>query len=133
MPNFLTWSRRVSFSAEERDRMTIAACPRREQDLLAPFARDGRFHGLVVEHSSTLSVPDPAWIEFQRDKDAAAFARRRAAFFRAVFVQSISQALAPTRGAAERQMFADRLEEGVWRNGSPPTRRASRTWSGSSC
>jgi hypothetical protein len=100
-------------SAEERNRMTIASCPRREQDLLAPFARDGRFHGLAVEHSSTLSVPDPAWIEFQRDKDVAAFARRRAAFFRAVFVPSISQALAPTRGAAERQMFADRLEEGV--------------------
>jgi hypothetical protein len=30
-----------------------------------------------------------------------------------VFVPSISQALASTRAAAERQMFADRLEEGV--------------------
>lgn len=27
----------------------------------------------------------------------------------------MSQALAPTRGAEERQMFADRLEEGVRR------------------
>jgi SAM dependent carboxyl methyltransferase len=106
---------------EERARMTIAACPRREQDLLAPFARGGRFHGLVVEHSSTLSVPDPAWIEFQRDGDAAAFARKRAGFFRAVFVPSMSQALASTHNVEERQIFADRLEEGVRRRiaGSP--------------
>ena len=100
-------------SAEERGRMTIAACPRREQDLLAPFASDGRFHGLAVEYSDTLSVPDPAWVEFQRDGDAAAFASKRAGFFRAVFVPSLSQALAPTRDARELLIFADRLEEGV--------------------
>jgi hypothetical protein len=35
--------------------------------------------------------------------------------FRAVFVPSLSQALAPTRDAGERQVFADRLEEGVRR------------------
>ena len=104
-----------AITADERGRMTIAACPRREQDLLAPFASDGRFHGLAVEHSDTLSVPDPAWIEFQRDGDAAAFASKRAGFFRAVFVPSLSQALAPTRDAGERQIFADRLEEGVRR------------------
>jgi hypothetical protein len=104
-----------AITADERGRMTIAACPRREKDLLAPFARDGMFHGLAVEHSSTLSVPDVAWIEFQQDRDAPAFARKRAAFFRAVFVPSMSQALASTRGAAERQMFADRLENGVQR------------------
>jgi SAM dependent carboxyl methyltransferase len=104
-----------AITAEERARMTIAACPRREQDLLEPFARDGRFQGLVVEHSSTLSVPDPAWIEFQRGGDAAAFASKRAGFFRAVFVPSMSQALAPTRDAEERQIFADQLEEGVGR------------------
>jgi SAM dependent carboxyl methyltransferase len=104
-----------AITAEERGRMTIAACPRREKDLLAPFARDGLFHGLAVEHSSTLSVPDVAWIEFQQDRDAAAFASKRAAFFRAVFVPSMSQALAPTRGVEERQEFADRLEEGVQR------------------
>jgi SAM dependent carboxyl methyltransferase len=104
-----------AITADERGRMTIAACPRREQDLLAPFASDGRFHGLAVEHSDTLSVPDPAWIEFQRDGDAAALASKRAGFFRAVFVPSLSQALAPTRDAGERQVFADRLQEGIAR------------------
>jgi hypothetical protein len=88
--------------------MTIAACPRREQDLLAPFASEGRFHGLAVEHSTTVSVPDAAWIEFQRDGDATAFASKRGGFFRAVFVPSLSQALAPTRDAGERQEFVDR-------------------------
>jgi hypothetical protein len=102
-------------TAEERARMTIASCPRREEELLAPFARDGRFHGLVVEHSSTLSVPDAAWIGFERDGDAAALARKRALFVRATFVPSLAQALAPTRSAGERQAFADRLEEGVAR------------------
>ena len=101
-----------AITAEERGRMTIAACPRREQDLLAPLASDGRF-GLAVEHSDTLRVPDPAWIEFQRDGDAAAFASKRTGFFRAVFVSSLSQALAPTRDARELLIFADRLEEGV--------------------
>jgi hypothetical protein len=104
-----------AIAAEERGRMTIAACPRREQDLLAPFASDRRFHGLAVEHSDTLRVPDPAWIEFQRDGDAAAFASKRAGFFRAVFVPSLSQALAPTRDAGEREVFADRLQEGIAR------------------
>jgi hypothetical protein len=104
-----------AITADERGRMTIAACPRREKDLLAPFGLDGLFHGLAVEHSSTLSVPDVAWIEFQRDGEAAAFASKRAGFFRAVFVPSLAQALAPTRSAEERREFVDRLEEGVRR------------------
>jgi hypothetical protein len=68
-----------------------------------------------VEHSSSLSVPDAAWIEFQRDGDAPTFASKRAGFFRAVFVPSLAQALAPTRSAEGRQEFVDRLEEGVRR------------------
>jgi hypothetical protein len=120
-----------AITADERGRMTIAACPRREQDLLAPFASDGRFHGLAVEHSNTLSVPDAAWIDFQRDGDAAAFASKRAGFFRAVFVPSLSQALAPTRDAGE-----GRYSPTAWRRGCgdglPPVRQAWRTWSGSS-
>ena len=104
-----------AITADERGRMTIAACPRREKDLLAPFARDGLFHGLAVEHSSTLSVPDVAWIEFQRDGEAAAFASKRAGFFRAVFAPSLAQALAPTHSPQERLEFVDRLEEGVRR------------------
>ena len=42
-------------------------------------------------------------------------AARRIACPPLVFVPPMSQALAPTRGAEERQMFTDRLEEGVRR------------------
>src|SRR5215469_814446 len=57
-------------TAEELGRMTLASCPRRERDLLAPFAEHGQFQGVVVEHSSTTLGADTAWDEYQLDKDA---------------------------------------------------------------
>ena len=60
-------------------------------------------------------MPGPAWIGFQADENAAAFTSKRAGFYRAVFVPSMSQAPAPTRNTEERQIIADRLEEGVRR------------------
>jgi hypothetical protein len=41
-------------------------------------------------------------------------ARKRALFFRATYVPSLLSALAPSRGAEEREAFADRLQEGLW-------------------
>ena len=41
-------------AAEERGRMTLASCPRRQRDLLAPFAGHGQFKGMTVERSMTL-------------------------------------------------------------------------------
>jgi hypothetical protein len=100
-------------TAEERGRMTLASCPRRQSDLLAPFAQHGQFQHLVVEHSSTSVVTDPAWADYEQDKDAKALARKRAMFFRAIFVPSLAQALAPSGSAEEREAFADRLEAGL--------------------
>jgi SAM dependent carboxyl methyltransferase len=102
-----------AITAEERGRMTIAACPRRQSELLAPFARRGEFHRLVVEHCSTSTVADIAWTDYESDKDAEALARKRALFFRAIFVPSLAQALATTRSAQERQAFAAQLEAGL--------------------
>ena len=102
-------------STEERSRMTIASCPRRERDLLAPFAESGQFKGLTVEHVSTCDIPDGMWIDYERDGDAMALASKRALFFRVIFVPSIVQALAASRSGEERRAFADRLEEGVRR------------------
>jgi hypothetical protein len=102
-----------AITAEERARMTLAACPRREQDLLAPFASNGRFHGLVIEHCSTSVAPDTAWTEYERDKNAVALARKRPLFFRVIFVPSLAQSLASNRTAKERQEFADRMEVGL--------------------
>ena len=102
-------------TAEERRRMTLASCPRRQGDLLAPFADHGQFHGLVVEHCATLPVADTAWDEYQLNKDPEELARKRARFFRAVFVPSLTQALGPSRGTKERQGFSAALEAGLER------------------
>jgi S-adenosylmethionine-dependent carboxyl methyltransferase len=102
-------------TAEERRRMTLASCPRRQRDLLAPFAKHKQFRRLLVEHCTTSVVADKAWDEYQLDKDAEALARKRAQFFRAIFVPSLAQALAPSRGPEERQAFGAALEAGLRR------------------
>jgi hypothetical protein len=102
-------------TAEERRRMTVASCPRRQRDLLAPFARHGQFRGLLAEHCTTSAVVDKAWDEYQLDKDAEALARKRALFFRAIFVPSLTQALQPARGQGERQVFGAAVEAGLIR------------------
>ena len=90
--------------------MTLASCPRRERDLLAPFVKHRQFHGLVVEHCSTTAAADTAWNQYQLDKDAQALAGKRARFFRAIFLPSLAQALGQGRGSVERQAFGVGLE-----------------------
>jgi hypothetical protein len=102
-------------TAEERGRMTLASCPRRERDLLAPFAGCGDFKGLALEHCTTSEGADAAWDEYQLDKDVEALARKRALFFRAIFVPSLAQALGPSRSPEERQAFGAALEAGLVR------------------
>jgi hypothetical protein len=102
-----------AITAEERGRMTLATYPRREQDLLAPFAQNSQFEGLVVEHCSTASPPDTAWTTYERDQDATELASKRALFFRVIFLPSLAQALAPTRSLAEKQAFSDRVEKSL--------------------
>jgi hypothetical protein len=97
-------------TAEERRRMTVASCPRRQRDLLELFAGHGQFRGLLVEHCRTSAVVDKAWDEYQLDKDAEALARKRALFFRGIFAPSLTQALQPARGQGERQVFGAAVE-----------------------
>ena len=68
-----------------------------------------------MEHCTTSVVADKAWDQYQVDKDAEALARKRALFFRAVFVPSLTQALRPGRGTKERQQFSAALEAGLRR------------------
>jgi hypothetical protein len=58
---------------------------------------------------------DTAWAEYELDKDPEALARKRALFFRAIFVPSLTQALRPGRGLEERQRFSAALEAGLRR------------------
>jgi hypothetical protein len=102
-----------AITSDERGQMTIASCPRHERDLVAPFANGGHFKGLLIEQVSTAISPDPAWTEFERDKDAAKLAAKRALFFRVVFSPALAHTLAPGRTAAERRAFIERMEQGV--------------------
>jgi hypothetical protein len=95
--------------------MTLAAFPRRQADLLAPFADSGAFQGLKVEHCETLAAADLAFEAYERDGDEAALAAQRAGFFRAIFTPALAQSLAPSRSEAEREAFASGLEDGVRR------------------
>jgi hypothetical protein len=104
-----------AFTAVERARMVLGVWPRRKRELLAPFKNDGRFHGLTVEHSDTLTLPDPAWTDYEQNGDREALATKRALFFRTIFVPTLAYALARVRaGDADAfQAFADRVETGL--------------------
>jgi hypothetical protein len=60
-----------------------------------------------MEECEAHLLPNPAWLDYQRDGDAEALARTQAAFFRATFTISLAAAL---DGVKQRD-FADQLEE----------------------
>ena len=96
-----------AITAAERSRMVLLSYPRRKDELLAPFARDGQFQSLVVEECEAQLQPNPAWLDYQRDGVAEALARTQAAFFRAVFTPSLAAAL----DSIKQRDFADQLFE----------------------
>lgn len=96
-----------AITAAERARMVLLSYPRRKDELLAPFAASGQFQGLVMEECEAHLLPNPAWLDYQRDGDAEALARTQAAFFRATFTLSLAAAL---NGIKQRD-FAGQLEE----------------------
>ena len=95
---------------EERKRMVLGAYPRRRAQLLEPFSPDGQFQFLSVEHCDLLDLPDAAWADYQLDNNVQALVSRRAAFFRAIFVPSLSAAISD---AGRRQAFAECLEQAL--------------------
>ena len=93
---------------DERKRMVLGSCPRRRAQLLEPFAADGGFQSLSVEHCELLELPDPAWADYQLDGNLQALVSRHAAFFRAIFVPSLASAISD---GDRRQVFAECLEQ----------------------
>ena len=102
-----------AIAAEERERMILLSYPRRTAELLAPFARRGRFENLVVEQCEVFKVPDPGWTDYERDQDRDKLAAKHTGFFRATFMPSLASALAPDRGAGGRQLFINGLADGL--------------------
>lgn len=96
--------------ADERERMVPGTYPRRRCELLAPFQTDGQFRQLAVEHCELYSLPDPAWTDYENDRNTEALATRHALFFRSVFVPSLALSLTHAHDAEQIRAFADRIE-----------------------
>ena len=105
-----------AITAAEQARMVLGAHFRRRADLLAPFARNGRFRDLTVEASHESVLSDSAWTDYDRDGDSKALAAKHALFFRSVFMPSLASALTRVRNDDEAlTAFGDRLEDGLKR------------------
>ena len=106
-----------AITSGERARMVIASHLRRKRELLAPFANGGGFEGLSVEDFAEFKLPDGTWVEYEKDGNKEALARKHALFFRAIFMPSLASALDRVRaGDAEAlRLFADRLESSLRR------------------
>jgi hypothetical protein len=104
-----------AITAHEREGMIILSYPRLPAELLAPFGPEGQFAGLKPNHCAHVPLGDVAWTQYEHDRDTAALAARRAAFFRATFAPSLARAL--DRASEERTniAFLTRLEAGVRR------------------
>jgi hypothetical protein len=96
-------------SAEERRRMVVGNWARSRGDLMAPFAKDGRFRALTVERCEFSALPDTAWAEYQQTGDSQSLAGKHAAFYRATFAPTL--ALALDEDAGRRLAFSARLEQ----------------------
>jgi hypothetical protein len=105
-----------AITADERARMALLSYTRRTGEILAPFGRDKRFEGLVLEQCETFAVPDRAWAEYEQDRVGEKLAAKHTGFFRATFMPSLASALAPERGAEGRQIFIDRLANALQRS-----------------
>ncbi len=95
--------------ADEREQMVLGTYPRRRCELLAPFQPTGQFEELIVEHCELYSLPDPAWADYERDRNAEALADKHALFFRSVFVPSLALSLGNAHDPEQRRAFADRI------------------------
>jgi len=94
----------------EYGRMVIPTIVRSREDILSPFADDGRYHGLVVQHLDIIPGPDPAWDQFTADPQPDALAARWVAFSRAAMTPSLASALQGEPDPERVAAFAARLD-----------------------
>jgi S-adenosylmethionine-dependent carboxyl methyltransferase len=106
-----------AITAEERSRMALNVWPRRRTDLIAPFAKEGRFQSLILKESETCLLRDPAWEAYEADQDTEALATKHAMFFRSVFTPTLASYLDKARAGdpSGSPAFGDRLTGGLRR------------------
>jgi hypothetical protein len=80
-------------SEAELARMAIPTVGRGRSQLLAPFDASRRFAGLTVEQLDIFLGEDRIWEQYERDRDAAAYGTRWAAFSRASVFPTLALAL----------------------------------------
>ena len=104
-----------TISAEERARMLLTNYHQRPDETLAPFGASRQFAGMNLESCTFSLVADGAWIQYEKDQDAAALAAKRAGFFRATFAPTLASALTRNGDADVRKAFGNQLEAGMRR------------------
>jgi len=100
---------------EEARGMAIPTVGRTQEEFLAPFAQNGRFAGLVVEHFEIYDGEDGIWLEFERNGDAQAFGAQWAAFSRASVFPTLAAELRGGDRDPRAGAFIARMEAGVAR------------------
>jgi SAM dependent carboxyl methyltransferase len=94
------------FSEAQQSRITIPIGLRTLDEIRAPFAEEGAFAGLSLEHCEIVKVADPYWGEFQQTGDAQRLAARQADTMRAWSGPTIADLIDPAR---DRQALTDEL------------------------
>jgi hypothetical protein len=98
---------------EEVLRMAIPTVGRSRADLVAPFAENGCFAGLSIEHLEVFLGEDRIWAQFEESGDAQTFGARWAAFSRASVFPTLAAGLEGGRDDPRAITFVDRLEADV--------------------
>jgi SAM dependent carboxyl methyltransferase len=93
---------------QELLRLTVPLDPRTLEDFKAPFAQDGKFAGLAIEHAEVVITPDPFWADFERTGDAESLGRSWAGIWRGVVGPTLAGELDPgrDRGATLDALFS---------------------------
>ena len=105
--------------------MAIPTVGRSRDDLLAPFITGGGFRGLRVELAEVFDGEDLIWADFERDRDANAWARRWTAFSRASVFPTLADRIAGPGAPARRAAFAEALAAGMIRKLGVAPRRVN--------
>jgi hypothetical protein len=97
-------------SVEEVHRMVIPTVARSEAELAAPFANNGRFKGLGIEHLDVFCEEDRIWNQLEASGDTEEFGAQWAAFSRASVGPSLAAALEGGGRGPRAAEFINELE-----------------------
>ena len=96
-----------SLRAHEYFRMAVPAYNRTREEFEQPFRTGSLQNMLVLEEFRHLVLPEPMWVRYQQDHDAAAFAEGLTGFFRAFTEPCLFGGLDPDRTPEDSRRLAD--------------------------